>query len=242
MAYSELLRDPTIICGDALTEIAKLEDASFDLVFLDPNYDDWSTLLEQGLLNESLRVIKPTGNIICFTKQPFDFELRCAIQPYLRRQIVWSFSNGGAWCSPLLPLISHQMIYWASPNKKPFFQPRTGVQYAETTKSFKRSTKVFGDYEEEGKEFKMSDEGVWMRDHYHYNKPSSGNMFEKPEELIKVLLRCLCPPGGSILDPFGGSGVVMRQAATLNINTTTIEIDQTCVDKMREYVGSRLFL
>lgn len=231
-----------LIHGDATEEILSIPDASYDLVFLDPDYHDWADLIAKGFLDQALRVLRPNGNIVCFTKQPFDFELRCALQPILRRQIIWSFSNGGAWCSPNLPLISHQLIYWASPSKQPFFQARTGQNYSQSTKAFTRSNKVFGGYNEEGKDFIPSEEGTWMRDHYHFNKPLNGLVFEKPLELVTILLKCLCPANGDVLDPFGGSGTTMRAAASLGMNPTTIERDDAKIQQLNSYIDSRLFL
>ena len=134
---------------DAFELLFSLEDQSVDLLILDPNYQDWQSLCEEGLIVQSVRVLKPTGNILCFTKQPFDFELRKEIDHLFRREIVWTFTNGGAWVSNRMPLVSHQKIYHCViDSKKSFFKERTGVPYAEGTKDFKRSKKVFEGYEE----------------------------------------------------------------------------------------------
>ena len=90
--------------------------------------------------------------------------------------------------------------------KQTFFNPRTGIDYNESTKSFKRSTKVFEGYEEEGRNFKKSEEGVWLRDHLHFNKPHTGKIPSKPQELYNILIKCYCPVGGVVVEPFSGSG------------------------------------
>ena len=187
-----------------------VDDQSIDLVILDPNYQDWDKLCRDGLICQSVRVLKETGNIICFTKQPFDFNLRNEVNHIFRRKISWTFSNGGAWVSKKLPLVSHQDIYWLCVDKKKhYINVRTGLSYNESTKSVKRKNKVFGDYNEEGKEFVKSEEGTWIRDHYHFNKPHSGKIPAKPKELMRILIHCLCPENGVILDPFLGSGTTI---------------------------------
>ena len=213
-----------IYLGDCWEHIADIEDGSVDLVLLDPNYDDWDMWCEKGLICEAVRVLKPTGNIIMFTKQPFDFNLRNEVNYMFRREFCWTFCNGGAWVSKQMPLVSFQKIYWCTPTKQFYFNPRTGLQYSENTKDFKRSNKVFGGYKAEGKEFKKDDGGIWMRDHYHYNKPQCGKIPAKPEELVKTFVHCMCPENGVVLDPFMGSG------------TTAI----ACIREHRHFIGFEL--
>lgn len=214
-----------ILIGDARKTLNTFPENHFDLIILDPNYEDWDAFVSEGMIQQAVSLLKDTGNIICFTKQPFDFALRVECHDYLRRQIIWSFSNGGAWVSPRMPLVSFQMIYWLTKSTDFFFNPRTGMDYSPNTKSFKRSNKVFGDYKEEGKEFQMSEDGAWMRDHYHFEKPTKGNKFEKPLELLNVFIKCMCPEDGLILDPFCGSGTSGVVAARQNKSWIGCEID-----------------
>lgn len=217
--------DIRIFTGDAKQIIRTLPENHFDLIILDPDYNDWSELIAEDFIEHALSALKDSGNIICFTKQPFDFELRVACHDYLRRQFIWSFSNGGAWVSNRMPLVSFQMIYWLTKSDEFFFNPRTGIPYSTSTKSFKRTNKVFGDYKEEGRQFQMSPEGTWIRDHYHYDKPTKGNRFEKPMELLSVFIKCLCPERGMILDPFCGSGATGVVAAQQNKDWIGYEIN-----------------
>lgn len=228
---SDFLNKVTL--GDCMYYLEDLEDDSIDLVILDPDYNEWDTFLEEGLICQAVRVLKPTGNILCFTKQPFDFNLRNEIDYMFRREIVWTFENGGAWVSKRMPLVSFQKIYWVTPNKEFFFQPRTGLAYNEKTKSFKRSKKVFGDYEAEGRQFHKDEGGLWIRDHYHYNKPATGATPSKPEELIRILLKCFCPPGGVVLDPFSGSGVIERVSHSEGLQFIGFESNESIYNKFK---------
>ena len=112
--------------GDAIDLIECVDDKSIDLTILDPDYQDWDQLCEQGLILEAIRVTKPTGNIICFTKQPFDYNLRIEVNDIFRREIIWSFSNGGAWVSKKLPLVSFQKLYWLTLGKDFFLMNEQG--------------------------------------------------------------------------------------------------------------------
>jgi DNA modification methylase len=213
------------LCADSTTAIKSLPSEQFDLTILDPDYQDWETLIKQGFIEEALRVTKSTGNIICFTKQPFDHQLRNYIDPWFRREIVWSFSNGGAWVSKKMPLVSHQKIYWLVKSKDFYVDVRTGLDYQPTTKSVKRSTKQFGGWIAEGKQFDKSDEGTWIRDHYHFNKPHTGAIPSKPNQLIRIIIKCFSPDNGSIFDPFSGSGIVGKIGDELGRDVLSIEIN-----------------
>ena len=216
----------TIYNADCMEHICDIEDESVDLAILDPNYNDWDYLIKNGLIPKVKRKIKRTGNIICFTKQPFDFNLRCEIDHIFRREIVWTFSNGGAWVSNRMPLVSHQYIYWCTLSNDFYFNCRTGLPYSEQTRNFKRKNKVFGDYNEDGRQFNKSTDGVWIRDHLHFNKPNSGKVPAKPKELIEILIRCFCPNDGLILDPFVGSGVIEQVAKQQEKHFIGYEIDK----------------
>ncbi len=227
--------------GDAKELILTVEDHSVDLAILDPNYNDWDSLCKQGFMDQVFRTLKPTGNVICFTKQPFDLNLRIAVDKHFRREIIWSFSNGGAWVSPKMPLVSFQKLFWLAATDQFYFDPRTGQDYAPNTKSVKRGTKVFGDYCEEGKQFTKSDEGTWIRDHYHFNKPTDARVFAKPLELVQILVRCFCPINGLVLDPFFGSGATGDACINTNRSFIGFELDENAVNEFNSKREAMLF-
>ena len=100
-----------ILNGDAL-QLMEASGNAYDLIILDPDYQDWGYMIENGLIEKALELLNPDGNILLFTKQPFDYNLRIKINPWFRREIVWTFENGGAWVSKKMPLVSTQKIYW----------------------------------------------------------------------------------------------------------------------------------
>ena len=223
---------------DCMERLWEIDDESVDLILLDPNYNDWDLLCEKGLICQAVRTLKPTGNLICFTKQPFDYNLRNEIDHIFRREIVWTFCNGGAWVSNKMPLVSFQKIYWCTIGKDFYFNPRTGIGYSDQTKDFKRSTKVFDGYYEEGREFKKSDDGIWLRDHLHYNKPNSGKLPAKPQELIDIIVKCFSPDNGLVLDPFCGSGTTIVSAIKQNRQYIGFEINPDYIDIIQKRINA----
>lgn len=225
--------DITLLNGDALELIKTIDSDSVDFAILDPNYNDWDNLCNNGFIEEILRVIKPTGNIICFTKQPFDFNLRNKVNKVLRRKFVWTFTNGGAYSSKRLPLTSHQDIFLLTPNKKiSYFEPRTGLPYNPNTKSFKRKRYNYEGYDVEGKEFEMSEDGTWLRDHMHYNKKNTQKIGSKPKELMEIFIKCLCPLDGVVLDPFLGTGITVDICVETNRDCIGFEIMEDRFEKV----------
>lgn len=220
--------------GDAMELINKIDDESIDLTILDPDYQDWDGLCSRGLIQQAIRVTKQTGNIICFTKQPFDFNLRNSVNQYFRREIIWSFSNGGAWVSKKMPLVSFQKLFWLTKSNEFYIDVRTGLNYGDDTKSTKRKTKVFGNYISEGKNFKMNENGTWIRDHYHFNKPHLKEIPAKPDELIQILIKCFCQENGLILDAFFGSGVTGRIAKRMNRNFIGFELNENRIQQYNQ--------
>ena len=224
------------ICNtDAMTYLLGMENDSVDLIILDPDYNDWEMLIDHGIINECVRVLKDSGNLLCFTKQPFDYDLRIAVEPIFRREIIWTFDNGGAWVSKKMPLVSFQKIYWCVKSKDFFFEPRTGQNYADITRDFKRTNKVFGDWKEDGREFKKSEKGTWLRDHLHFNKPQCGAIPAKPHDLVKILISCFSPEGGVVYDPFAGTGMISKVADDLNREVITTEINEERCQMLLDY-------
>lgn len=221
---NEMIRE--IVNADVMQYIKLIDDSSVDLIILDPDYNDWSRFMKENLIEESMRILKSTGNLILFTKQPFDLDLRNYICPWFRREIIWSFENGGAWVSNKMPLVSFQKIYWCTKSKDFYFNPRTGQNYSENTRNFNRSQKTFGGWREQGKYFEKSKDGVWLRDHLHFNKPLSREIPAKPYDLIKIMVTCFSPPCGTVFDAFSGTGTVAKVADELGRLVIATEINE----------------
>lgn len=57
-----------------------------------------------------------------------------------------------------------------------------------------------------------------------------------PEKLAKFMIQSFCPPGGTVLDPFGGSGTVAAVAEKTGRNSISIDIRENQIDLMRRRV------
>ena len=58
-----------------------------------------------------------------------------------------------------------------------------------------------------------------------------------PPELVETPIKAGCPPGGVVLDPFGGSGTTAEVAKQLGRNSIMIELNPNYIPLMEERVG-----
>lgn len=63
----------------------------------------------------------------------------------------------------------------------------------------------------------------------------------KPQDLLKVLIRTSCPPGGLVGDFFAGSGAAGEACALSGRQYVGCEIDPEMADKARDRLASNLF-
>lgn len=50
-----------------------------------------------------------------------------------------------------------------------------------------------------------------------------------PESLVEPFIKCYCPPGGVVLDPFCGSGTTLSVAKRLDRNSIGMDIRESQV-------------
>ena len=60
---------------------------------------------------------------------------------------------------------------------------------------------------------------------------------QKPSALLERIIKSSCPPGGSVLDPFCGSGTTAVACKTLNRNCVTMDINPRAVEIASEQLN-----
>ncbi|MEM0099284.1 MAG: DNA methyltransferase [Thermoplasmatales archaeon] len=215
--------------GDAIEVMKQLKDESIDLVLTDPPYNVsenstiikdnkngkiryigldayWDKIPEEdyfkliyGFLDETYRVLKKSGSLICFTSDTY--------LSYLRKYII----NKG--------MVYRQTCVWIKSNPIPQFRK---VKFMHATELFfcANKQKGFDSFRwEEGERsnvfFHPSVQGAERLDH-----PT-----QKPVWLMKELIKYYTKEGDMVLDPFVGSGTTMEAAMALKRNSIGIEIN-----------------
>lgn len=227
-------------CFDLLREIG---DGTADLVVLDPNYQDWDDLLARGLFEESIRVLKPTGNILLFTKKPYDLHLRNKIDPFFRNELIWKYKKNGNWYSHRMPIYTYQKIYWCC-HADFFYNPQTGIPHDRTLGDERRQDQgdEFIGYGLDEQLFTIDYAygGQWLKDFLDIpRKRENKTIPTKPTELCQILIRCFSPLDGLVVDPFMGGGNVVFTAMRERRRFIGGDTDEACFKFASEKIAQR---
>jgi ParB/RepB/Spo0J family partition protein len=217
---------PGIIVGDALTELAKLPAASFHCVVSDPPYGiDISQLSYQ---NSSEQLYDDTYATWSVLLPAVVGELSRVLRPDADGYLFCDFTR---FTELAAILTSHGFEVYP----KPFIWDRSPDGRLTTAEKWPRRCYECILYFRRGKSPLYEVRGDVLR--YPADR-SSGNYHgaKKPVELYLDLLQRSTRPGDHVLDPFGGSGPILRAARRHNVSAIMIEGDPA-------YAGlaSRLF-
>jgi site-specific DNA-methyltransferase (adenine-specific) len=129
-----------------------------------------------------------------------------------------------------------------------------GVQFQEKKQGISTEASMLSDMggyyiDEQGNETKLTGKNIWLpqtgniyvhglKEEYRKwcvangNTPNVGNNHPtvKPIELMKYLIKLITPPGGTVLDPFNGSGSTGCAAVELGFEYIGCELDPAYVD------------
>lgn len=243
-----------IIVGDCLTELAKLDDASVDLVFADPPYnlqlpgdlrrpnnsvvdgvddawDQFSSFADydafcRAWLEQCRRILKPNGAIWVIGSYHNIFRLGVTLQDL------------GFWV--------HNDIVWRKTNPMPNFRGKRFTNAHETLIWAGRDAraKVTFNYEA----MKAFNDDLQMRSDWlipicsgpERLKDDGGRKAhptQKPEALLHRILLATTNPGDVVLDPFLGTGTTGAVARRLGRGFIGIERDPDYAAAARERIA-----
>jgi site-specific DNA-methyltransferase (adenine-specific) len=143
--------------------------------------------------------------------------------------IVWEKHNGSGPGSRRRFQVVHEMAYhwyqgrWGDVYAQVPRVPREGPERA-PARRVPANTRHKGSY---GASSTWTDDGmrlmrsvIWARSLHRLGTHTA----QKPDEVLRALVEASCPPGGTVLDPFAGSGSVLRVAAALGRNAIGIDL------------------
>jgi DNA modification methylase len=88
-----------------------------------------------------------------------------------------------------------------------------------------------------GANLKKNKRSVWKVS----TKPFKGAHFATfPKDLIEPCVLAGCPEGGTVLDPFGGSGTTGIVAAQHSRNAVLLELNQEYIDLAKERIKKEI--
>jgi site-specific DNA-methyltransferase (adenine-specific) len=216
-----------VFCEDALAGLARLPDASIDLLLADPPYglgkdygndsdkleaEEYLAWMSQWI-DLALPKLKPNGSLYIFLTWRYSPEVFVMLKQRMTmvNEIIWDRrvpSMGGS--TRKYSSVHDTIGFFVKARDYYFDLDAIRIPYdAETKKA--RSRKIF-----EGAkwlELGFNPKDVWSVSRLHREHPErEEHPTQKPLEIIERIVKASCPPGGVVLDPFMGSGTTAEAA------------------------------
>lgn len=240
-----------VITGDCRSIMRDLPDSSVDVVIADPPYGETNLAWDRwphGWLAELPRVMRPSATLWCFgslrmfMKHADEFRGWNFVQ-----DVVWEKHNGSNSHAERFRKV-HEVIAQFHPVDRPWAQIYRKPLFSDdaTARTIRRKQKP-QHWGQIGEHFYESQDGgprllrsVWpcRSEHGRAIHPT-----QKPLGVIAPLIAYSCPPGGMVLDPFGGSGSTGIAAKQAGCSAVLIEgdIDNATASRDRLANDSPLF-
>lgn len=222
-----------VLHGDCRTLMADMPEDSVDCIIADPPYGETSLAWDRwqaGWLQAARRVLKKTGSLWCFgTLRMFMSHAQDFEGWKLSQDIIWEKHNGTGLFADRFRRIHEQGAHfyrsdsaWSDVFKAPQFTNDA------TARTVHRKTKPahWGGIGESS--YKSEDGGPRLQRSVIQVRSEHGRAehpTQKPIGIVAPLLAYACPPGGTVLDPFAGSGTTGLCAKLAGQNAILIEAD-----------------
>lgn len=231
-----------IITGDCRAVLPTFPAESFDCILTDPPYGETSLVWDRtvrGWAREALRVVKPTGSMWVFGSLRFFLDAGAEFAGWrMSQEIVWEKHNGTGLFNDRFRRVHELAVHfypeaskWADVFKEPQF---TNDVTARTVRKKGRPAQWIGATGETV--YKSQDGGPRLMRSVIQVRSEHGRAehpTQKPVGILEPLLRYACPSGGTVLDPFGGSGSTAIAAKAIGAIATLIDLNPEYSDMQR---------
>ncbi|MHA0291034.1 DNA-methyltransferase [Mesomycoplasma ovipneumoniae] len=228
-----------IICGNAIEELKKIESKSINLIVTDPPYNlnkdygnnkdnlEFEEYLEfsRQWLIEAKRVLKDDGTIYIFMGMRYISYIYSILEKELNMHfnswITWFYTQGIGKTKGFSP--RHDDILMFTKHKSKFTFNLDDIRVPQ---KFYRSIN----------NMRGSNPGnVWQFSHIHYcNKNRKKHPTQKPEALYERMILASSNENDTVLDPFVGSGTMLRVCQQTNRRGIGIDINEDYVQMCKE--------
>ncbi|MDW2892223.1 site-specific DNA-methyltransferase [Mesomycoplasma ovipneumoniae] len=228
-----------IICGNAIEELKKIESKSINLIVTDPPYNlnkdygnnkdnlEFEEYLEfsRQWLTEAKRILKDDGTIYIFMGMRYISYIYIILERELNMHfnswITWFYTQGIGKTKGFSP--RHDDILMFTKHKSKFTFNLDDIRVPQ---KFYRSVN----------NMRGSNPGnVWQFSHMHYcNKNRKKHPTQKPEALYERMILASSNENDIVLDPFVGSGTMLRVCQQTNRRGIGIEINEEYVQMCKE--------
>ena len=238
-----------IIEGDCRTALEQY--APFDMLIADPPYGDTSLTWDKhcdGWIDTAARLLRPAGSMWVFGSMRFFQDMGGLFRAggwKLAQDIVWEKHNGSAFHADRFKRV-HELACQYYRAKTPWVSVYNDVQKTldavrHAVRRRKRRPTHTGDIGEVS--FESEDGGPRIMRSVIYMRSRHGRAIhptEKPSDLIEILIRTSCPPGGLVGDMFAGSGAAGEAAIRAGRRYIGCEIDLDMAEKATDRLSELL--
>ena len=224
-----LVEQPLLLNADC--RIALPVFGAYDLLIVDPPYGDTSLSWDRkvrGWEAMALACLKPTGSMWVFGSMRY-FLAEGVPQGFrLAQDIVWEKHNGSGFSADRFRRVHEHVVQFYRADS-PWGGVFNAVQTTAdaTARTVRRKKRPAHTGHVEASHYTSVDGGPRLRRSVVQVRSMHGRAIhptEKPVELLDLLIRTSCPPGGRVGDPFAGSAAV----------------GAACQQAQREYVGCEI--
>lgn len=231
----------TILQGDCREIMMGLPPGQFDCIVTDPPYGETSLQWDVwpvGWVSEAVRMLKPTGSMWCFGSFRMFMQNGpefAAAGLRISQEVVWEKHNGSCLFNDRFRRVHELAVHfykasssWGDVFKAPQV---TNDATASTVRKRGRPSQWIGAtgdtvYRSEAGGPRLMRSVIYCRsEHGRALHPT-----QKPLGIVSPLLAYSCPPGGTVLDPFAGSGSTGLAARVAGIHATLIELNPEYAD------------
>lgn len=223
----------TLYLGDMRDVAPRLP--AVDLVVADPPYqetsldwdswpDGWPTVLAEA-----------APAMWCFGSLRMFMDRRSEFGPWKYSQdIVWEKHNGSGFTSDRFKRVHETATFW-------YQGPWSAIRHATpttadaTARQVRRKGRPAHMGAIEGSSYVSEDGGPRLMRSVMFHRSMHGRAIhetEKPVSLLVPLIEYACPPGGTVLDPFAGSGSTAEAARLLGRKAVLIEGREQACEKV----------
>ena len=236
----------TLLHGDCLEVMKKIEDKSIDLILCDLPYgvtkNKWDVVIPFDMLwKQYNRVIKDNGAVVLFGSQPFTTLMICSNMKYFRYSLVWEknkFSDFlNAKRKPMKTNEDICLFYKKQPTYNIQYWYSTPYKRWNTQKAVDKQSN-YGQHRENVSESDGKRLPTTVLKFNRVERPSHPT--QKPVELLEWLIKSYTNEGDLVLDNCMGVGSTGIAAVRTNRNFIGIELDKTYYDKSVEFISKEV--
>ena len=231
------------LCGDALEELPKIPDKSVRLVVTDPPYNlnkDYGNNLDRlefteyldfsrKWLREAYRVLTDDGTIYVFMGVKYISYIYTILEQelgmYFNSWITWYYTQGIGKTKGFSPRHDDILMFTKHPKKFVF-----NLDDVRIPQKFYRSVN----------NMRGANPGnVWEFSHMQKNKKNrQKHPTQKPEGLYERMILSSSNEGDTVLDPFVGSGTMLRVCQQTNRSGIGIDINPEYIQMVHERLAA----